>query len=479
MQDTKKKYKLGTDNISRRGFLARAAGTATGFTILPRYVLGNSGFIPPSEKLNVAIIGAGNQGMNDMRGLLQLSDVQIIAVCDVAEKAGSDEERGEIGRNPALKTVEKTYSGREQSQDYAKCAGFADFRQMFDKVKNIDAVLIATPDHNHAIATMWAIKNKKHVYCEKPLTHDIYEARKITQAARDAGIVTQMGNQGHSGEGIRLTVEWIRDGAIGDIREVHSWSNHQGRWPKTPAIRPTDHPPVPKGLDWDLWLGPRPKRPYHPAYHPAYWRAWWDFGNSTIGDMACHNLDPAFWALDLGHPVSVEASSSHFNDETAPVAAIYYYQFGARGKIQPVKVTWYTSGILPPKPEELEEERILTGGGNGILFIGDKGKIMCDGWGGTPQIIPQSKMIEYKKPPKTIPRAGGDHLRNWVDACKKGTKACSDFSYSGPMTEVVLLGNVALRTGKKIYWDGVNMKATNAPEAEQFIHQAYHNGWTL
>jgi predicted dehydrogenase len=479
MQNEKKKCSSGANNISRRGFLTRAAGTAVGFTILPRYVLGNSGFTAPSEKLNVAVIGAGNQGMNNMRGLLQYSDVQIIAVCDVAEQAPADEGNAGIGRVPALRTVESSYLGREQTKDYGKCAGFADFREMFDKVKNIDAVMIATPDHNHAIATMWAIKNKKHVYCEKPLTHNIYEARTIAHAARDAGVVTQMGNQGHSGEGIRLTVEWIRDGAIGNIREVHSWSHFPGRYGVTTATRPTEQPPVPQGLDWNLWLGPKAYRPYHPAYHPALWRAWWEFGNSTIGDMACHNMDPAFWALDLNQPESVEASSTEFNDETAPLGAIYYYQFGARGKMPPLKVVWYSGGILPPRPEELEEQRKLTGGGHGILFIGDKGKIMCDGWGGTPQIIPQSKMKEYKQPAKTIPRVGGDHLRNWIDACKKGTKACADFSYSGPMTETVLLGNVALRTGKKIYWDAEKMTATNAPEAEQFIHPAYHNGWTL
>ena len=463
--------------ISRRSFLA-GTGSAIGFTVLPRYVFGGSGFTAPSEKLNVAVIGAGSQGINDMRALLDCTDAQVVAVCDVAEKTTTRWENT-TGRAEALKIVNDYYSGKIRTKDYAGCKEFVDFRQMLDKEKNIDAVLIATPDHNHATATMWAIKNKKHVYCEKPLTYSIFEARKITQAAKEAGIVTQMGNQGHSGEGIRLTVEWIRDGVIGDVREVHAWSNHQGRWPNTPAERPKDMPPIPNSINWLLWLGPRPKRPYHSVYHPAYWRAWWDFGNSTIGDMACHNLDPAFWALDLGHPESVEASSSNFNDETAPVAAIYHYQFPARGKMPPVKVIWYTSGILPQKPEELEEDRQLTGGGNGILFIGDKGKIMCDGWGGTPQLIPYSKMKEYKQPEKTIPRIAGDHMQNFVDSCKQGTKACSDFSYSGPMTEVVLLGNVALRTGKKIYWDGVNMKATNAPEAERFIHPTYHNGWIL
>lgn len=465
------------NKISRRGFLAGTA-SAIGFTVLPRYVFGGEGFAPPSEKLNVAVIGAGSQGITDMKALLECSGAQVIAICDVAEKTITRRE-SESGRVPALRIVNEFYSGKNRTKEYPGCKQFVDFRQMLDKEKNIDAVLIATPDHNHAIATMWAMKNKKHVYCEKPLTYSIYEARKITQAAKEANVVTQMGNQGHSGEGIRLTVEWIRDGAIGDIREVHAWSNHQGRWPNTPSERPKDTPPVPHGLDWDLWLGPRPKRPYHPVYHPAYWRAWWDFGNSTIGDMACHNLDPAFWALDLGHPESVEASSSLFNEETAPVAAIYRYQFPARGKMPPVKATWYTSGILPALPEELEEGRQLTGGGNGILFIGDKGKIMCDGWGGTPQLIPYSKMKEYKQPEKSIPRVTSGHMKNFVDSCKSGTKACSDFSYSGPMTEVVLLGNVALRAGKKIYWDGVNMKATNAPEAERFINPGHHNGWIL
>jgi predicted dehydrogenase len=479
MRKTKKTCHSATDKISRRGFLTGTIGSTLGITILPRYVLGGTGFTPPSEKLNVAIIGAGNQGTNDMRAILECSEVQVMTICDVAEITKSPWMEKATGRNPAIRIVEEHYSRSQQTRDYGRCAEYADFRKMFEKQKNIDAVLIATPDHNHATATMWAIKNKKHVYCEKPLTYSISEARKITQAAKEAGIVTQMGNQGHSGDNIRMTVEWIRAGAIGDIKEVHAWSNHQGRQEHTPATRPTDRPPVPKGLDWDLWLGPRPKRPYHPAYHPAFWRAWWDFGNSTIGDMACHNLDPAFWALELGNPESVEASSSNFNDETAPVAAIYYYQFPARGKMPPVKVTWYSGGLLPQKPQELEEDRVLTGGGNGILFIGDKGKIMCDGWGGTPQLIPYSKMKEYTQPPKTIPRIKGDHITNWVDSCKNSTKACSDFSYSGPMTEVVLLGNVALRTGKKIYWNGEKMSAANTPEAEKFIHPAYHNGWTL
>lgn len=464
--------------ISRRSFLRSTAATA-GFTVLPRYVLGGTGFTAPSEKLNVAVIGAGGQGTVDMKQLLQYGDVQVIAVCDVAEKTESRWHDDDTGRAPALKIIQEHYANNDRTKDYKPCTEYVDFRRMFEKEKNIDAVLIATPDHNHATATMWAINHKKHVFCEKPLTYSIYEARKITEAARQAGVVTQMGNQGHSGEGIRLTVEWICADAIGDIREVHSWSHNQGRYGRIPATRPEETPPVPKGLDWDLWIGPRPKRPYHRAYHPGTWRSWWDFGNSTLGDMACHNTDPAFWALKPGHPETVEASSTRFNEETAPVAAMYTYKFPARGKLPALKLTWYTGGILPPRPDELEEGRELTGHGNGILFVGDKGKIMCDGWGGSPQLIPASKMKDFKRPPRTLPRTSGDHIRDWIDACRNGTKACSDFSCSGPMTEVVLLGNVALRTGTKIHWDAENMKATNAPEANAFINPGYHNGWTL
>jgi predicted dehydrogenase len=350
---------------------------------------------------------------------------------------------------------------------------------MFETEKNIDAVIVGTPDHNHATATMWAMKHGKHVYCEKPLTYSIWEARQIAKAAKQAGVTTQMGNQGHSGEGIRLTVEWIKAGAIGDVREVHSWARNAGRRGTMPTERPQETPPVPDGLDWDLWIGPRPKRPYHRYYHPGSWRAWWDFGNSTIGDFACHNADPAFWALDLGHPDTVEATSSNFSDEVAPIAAMYTYKFPARGKMPPVTLTWYAGGVLPPIPDELEEGRKLTGDGYGILFVGDKGKIMCDGWGGSPEIIGESLRKDFKRPPKTLPRTSGDHMKDWVDACKEGRKSCADFEYSAHLTEVVLLGNVALRTGEKLRWDGENMKAVNCPDAEKYINPGYHNGWTL
>jgi len=466
--------------ISRRQFIGSAAAATAAFTVVPRYVMGGRGNTPPSEKLNIAIIGSGGQGTQNIKGLLGHADVQITAVCDVNEQ--SDYSRfyygGVAGRKPARQLIEKHYADQKSAGSYKGCAGYIDFRRMFEKEKGIDAVLVATPDHVHAIATMTAIKNGKHVYCENPLTHSIHEARKITEAARKAKVATQMGNQGHSGEGIRMTVEWIRDGAIGDVREVHSWSNTGAGWAGNLKARPKETPPVPSGLDWDLWLGPTAQRPYHPAYAPYNWRGWWDFGTGAIGDMACHNMDPAFWALELGHPTSVEASSSGINSETTPSKSTITYQFGARKNMPPVKMTWYGGGLMPPRPEELEAGRELTGGGNGILFVGDKGKIMCPGWGGNPRIIPETKMKAYKLPPKTLARSKGHH-RDWIDACKGGKPASSNFDYAGHLTEVVLLGNVALRTGKKLDWDGQNMKATNAPEADRYIRPEYHNNWTL
>lgn len=466
--------------ISRRNFISRAATATAAFTVVPRYALGGRGYTAPSEKLNIAVIGTGGQGKHNIRALLQHADVQVIAICDVTEEA--DYSRfyygGTAGRGPVRELVDKHYAGQKATAKYKTCASYIDFRIMLEKERSIDAVLVATPDHIHAIATMAAIKNGKHVYCEKPLTHSIYEARKITEAARQAGVATQMGNQGHSDEGIRLTCEWIWDGAIGDVREVHSWSGTGVDWAGYRTARTKETPAVPAGMNWNLWLGPARYRPYHSAYAPYNWRGWWDFGTGAIGDMACHNMDPAFWALKLGHPISVEASSTGINPETTPFASIVYYQFPARKGMSPVKVTWYGGGILPPRPDELELGRELTGGSNGILFVGDKGKIMCGGWGGNPRLIPETKMRAYKLPPRTIPRSQGHH-RDWLNACKGGKPASSNFNYAGPMTEVILLGNVALRTGKKLLWDGANMKAANVPEADKYIRPAYHNGWTL
>lgn len=462
--------------LNRRKFLKAGIAGATAITVLPRWIVGKvSGAVPPSEKVYIAIVGAGGQGRTNADALFREPDAQIVAVCDPNEE--DDYSRfyygGKAGRAPVKARIEEHYSKQNPA---FKCKEYEDFRIMFEKEKGIDAVLVATPDHVHAVVTAAAMRLGKHVYCEKPLTHNIWEARQIARIARETKVATQMGNQGHSGEGIRMTCEWIWAGAIGQVREVHAWSD-AGGWAKGPG-RPKETPPVPKGLNWDIWLGPREYRPYHPAYAPYNWRGWWAFGTGAIGDMACHNIDPAVWALKLEAPTSVEASSPGVDNEVVSQCAIFRYNFPARGDMPPVKLVWYDGGLRPERPEELEEDQVLGGGGNGILFIGDKGKIMCGGWGGTPVLLPQSRMDEFKRPPKTIPRSKGHH-RDWLDACKGGPQPSSNFEYAARLTEIVLLGNVALRTGKKIYWDYENMRAKNAPEAEKFIKETYRKGWEL
>ncbi|MBW8041474.1 MAG: Gfo/Idh/MocA family oxidoreductase [Planctomycetes bacterium] len=443
--------------ISRRDFLGSAAAAAA-FTIVPRHVLGGSGNTPPSEKLNIAGIGVGGRGSGDISGV---SSENIVALCDVDWKHAA----GTFRR-------------------YPKARQYHDFRKMLDKEdKNIDAVVVATPDHIHAPASMAAMKRGKHVYCEKPLTHSVYEARQMAEAARKYKVATQMGNQGQASEQARLLSEYIWDGAIGPVREVHVWTDRPLRglssvyWPQG-VERPKETPPVPDTLDWDLWLGPAPNRPYHPAYVPFKWRGWWDFGTGALGDIGCHAMSPVFKALKLGAPASVEAVSTLVNKETYPVASAVHYQFPARGDMPPVKLTWYDGGMRPPRPDELENDRQM--GTNGALFIGDKGKML----GG--RLIPEARMKEYKKPPKTLPRSPGHH-QEWIDACKGGKPAGSNFpDHAGPLAEAVLLGNVALRpelkekmNRAKLLWDGPNLKITNVPEANKFLHYEYREGWTL
>ena len=362
---------------------------------------------------------------------------------------------------------------------------------MLDKEKNIDAVVIATPDHTHAVISMEAMRRGKHVYCQKPLTHDVYESRMLAKAAQETGVTTQMGIQGHSGEGIRLICEWIWDGAIGEVREVDAWCSlsyypfgHAG-WSSKWSRRPKETPPVPSTLDWDLWLGPAPERPYHPAYHPAVWRCWWDYGCGMMGDRGAHTLDPVFWALKLGHPTSVDATSLDLNPDTHPLASIVTYQFPARSpqdalrrNSPPVKLTWY-EGVRPPRPTELEDGRRMGHTEGGVLFKGSKGKLVAGVYGEGPRLIPESKMKEYKQPPKTITRVKGSHEQDWVRACKSDRPACADFVYSGLLTEVCLLGNVAKRVDARIEWDRVRMKVTNLPEANKYIRTKYREGWTL
>jgi predicted dehydrogenase len=451
MKNLKKIAEQRNEKISRREFVGGAAALAA-FTIVPRYVLGGAGNKPPSEKLNIAGVGAGGMGASNINAC---SGENIVALCDV------DDERA-----------------KDTFNRYPNAKKWKDFRKMLNEQKDIDAVIVATPDHTHAVAAMAAMRRGKHVYVQKPLTRTVHEARTLTEAARKYKVATQMGNQGHSGEGVRLICEWIWDGAIGPVREVHAWTNRPV-WPQG-IDRPKETPPVPPSLDWDLWLGPAPNRPYHSCYLPFAWRGWWDFGCGALGDMACHVLDPVCWAMKLKYPTSVEACATKVNNETFPVASVVHYEFPAREGMPPVKVHWYDGGMKPPRPEALEAGRKLEQASSNVLFIGDKGVLRCGEYGDSPRLIPESLMKEYKRPPKTLPRIEGSHEQNWIRACKGGEPACSNFNYSGPLTEMVVMGNLALRRlGEKLSWDGENMKVTNDDEANKYVRQPCREGWSL
>ena len=462
--------------MTRRQFVGNTAAAAAAFSIVPHSALGQPGDPAPSQKVNLACIGIGDQGRGDMRALMNVDEIQVVSLCDACRVVDYGEQgHGIAGLDAALRTVEQHYAERASSETYKGCTGYQDFREMFDREDGIDAVCVATPDHTHAAACLAAIAKDKHVFCEKPLAHSIYETRLVTEAANKAGVITQMGNQGHSGEGIRLAVEWIRDGAIGNVLEVHSGDNTGARSWVTNRNRPEGEVPVPDTWDWDLWLGPAQERPYQPDYAPYNWRGWWAFGNGCIGDMACHNLDPAFWALDLGPPTSVEATSSGITDETVADGAIYTYEFPEKDGRAALTMKWYSGQERPPTPKGFEGQR---GWGSGIYFVGDEGILKMGGWAESPRLVPEERMQAYDRPPEVIPRLRGHH-RGWVEAIISGEQVHGGFDYSGPMTETVLLGAAALRTGKKLLWDSENMRATGAPEADQYIKPEFREGWNL
>jgi len=441
-------------NISRREFMGGAAA-AMAFTIIPSHVLAQ----PPSEKLNVAAIGAGGMGAGNTRAAAA-AGANIVALCDV-----------------------DWVKAEESFKRFPDAKKYKDFRKMLDNEKSIEAVIVATPDHFHTVAAMAAMRRGKHVYVQKPLTRLVSEARALTEAARKYKVVTQMGNQGHSGDGVRNICEWIWAGVIGEVREVHAWTNRPV-WPQG-IDRPKGEDPIPDTLDWDLWIGPAPMRPYvKGVYNPFSWRGWWDFGGGALADMACHVLDPVFWALKLKYPTSVEASCTPVNNETFPLASIVHYEFPAREDMPPVKVHWYDGGLKPERPEELEISRPLNQESSNVLFIGSKGVLRCGEYGGDPQLLPYERMREFSKnkPPQTLKRIKTSHEGNWIEACKTGGQATSNFDYAGPFTEMVTMGNLAIRpenVGKKLLWDGENMRVTNDEKANEYVQMHYREGWSL
>ena len=453
--------------MTRRRFLADSAKVASTLTVanlLAESQPTNSepARLSANDKLNIAFIGVAGRGGNNLGEIIKAEDVNIAALCDVDETN--------------LNNVGEKFPDAKR---------YRDFRKLLEREKSIDAVVISTPDHTHAAACMMALKLGRHVYCEKPLTRTVKEARALTLAAREAKVATQMGNQGMAYEGNRLINEWLADGAIGAVREVHVWSDRPTLAGKAPLYwaqgieRPSDTPSVPATLDWDLWLGPAPERPYHPAYVPFKWRGWWDFGSGGLGDMGIHNIAPVFSALNLGAPTRVQASSTPVFAETLPAASIVHYEFPTRGDLPPVKLHWYDGGLRPPRPEELEEERELKRY-DGIILVGDKGKMLVDGWGGeNPRLLPEARNKEYQRPPKTLPRSIGHH-KEWLRACRTGEPTRSNFDFAGPLTEAVLLGTVCVRNrGDKLDWDSANLKIANDPDAEHFLHYEYRKGWEL
>jgi predicted dehydrogenase len=469
--------------ISRRKFIKTAGIIGGVFMIVPRHVLGR-GFIAPSDKLNIAGIGAGGKGFSDLSEFAKSPYVNIAVLCDV-------DDRQAVKARTAFPNAKY----------------YKDFRDMLSKEKNnIDACSISTPDNTHAVATIAAMQLGKHVYTQKPLTHDIYEARMLAEAARKYKVITQMGNQGGSGDGVRQAKEMIDAGMIGRVHEAHAWTNRPV-WPQG-IPTPTGQFDIPKELDWDLWLGPAKKIDYNPAYLPFNWRGWWAFGTGALGDMACHIMDPIFRILPIDYPDSAECSVATIwkemwndtqNQDACPPASIIHLNYPKKNGKGDIKVSWYDGGLLPDRPEELEPGEHFGNWDGGVLFIGKKGKLLLDCYGANPRLLPTKLMNEKTMPSQKIKRVPEGHYLQWVNACRAGygnATTSSPFEYAGPFTESILMGNLAIRsfflknpkgTGwddkylgrEKLIWDAKNMKITNFDDANQFVKRDYRDGWKL
>ncbi|MEO6915079.1 MAG: Gfo/Idh/MocA family oxidoreductase [Chitinophagaceae bacterium] len=466
-------------NDSRRKFIRNGSIAAASFFIVPRHVLGR-GFVAPSDKLNIGSIGAGGKGQSDIANFYKSGNANIVALCDVDDRASA-----------------KTRAAQPKAKYYR------DFREMLDKEKNnIDAVSVSIPDHAHAVAAMAAMQLKKHVYVQKPMTHDIFEARMLTEAARKYQVVTQMGNQGSSGDGVRTMQEWYNAGLIGDAHTIRCWTNRPV-WPQGMGA-PTTPEQVPAELDWKLWLGPTAFHEYHQTYVPFSWRGYWDFGTGALGDMGCHIIDPAFKVVGLGYPSEVECSVADiyekmwtpaYHPESCPPASSIILKFpGKKGKPD-VKLTWMDGNIRPERPEELGPDEAMGNSDGGAIIEGTKGKMMCGCYGADPKLLPTSRtaQVNVKQTIERVPGGQEGHYAQWVNACIAGYgkgKTSSNFDYVGPLTETVLFSNLALRSWnlkegnkfpgrKKLLWDAQNMKVTNFDAANQFVKRTYQDGYSL
>jgi len=475
---------MPSKNYQRRKFIQTGAMGLAAFTIVPRHVLGK-GHVAPSDKLRIAGIGAGGKGESDIAEFSKSPRVEIVALADVDDRS-------------AAKT-----RGLHPNAKY-----YRDFREMLEKEhKNIDACSISTPDHTHAVATLAAMQLGKHVYTQKPLTHDIYEARILTEAAKKYNVVTQMGNQGGSGDGVRRTQELVASGLIGDVTEVKCWTNRPV-WPQG-VPTPTGKFDIPKELDWNLWLGTAKKIDYNPAYLPFNWRGWWAYGTGSLGDMACHIMDPVFRCLPILYPSSVECSVASIwqamwddttNPDSCPPSTIIHLSYPRTdGKSGEIKVSWHDGGLLPERPDELLPEEAFGNWDGGVLFIGSKGKLLADCYGANPRLLPTKLMKEVSLPKETLARVPEGHYLQWVNACIAGygkAKTSSPFEFAGPFTESILIGNLAIRSymmknpnlkgwddkylgRKRLLWDAKKMKITNFEPANQYVRREYSDGWKL
>ena len=432
------KVSIMSSHLNRRTFIKRASAGA-----VTAWLGAHTGFSSsPNEKLNIGIIGTANRASANISGV---KSENIVALCDIDETF--------LVRASVRQPQARTYS---------------DFRKLLEQ-PGLDAVVISTPDHTHAVATMMALKNGLHVYCEKPLTHSVYEARLVASTAAKQKRITQMGTQIHASSNYRRVVEIIQSGALGPVHECHvfcekSWSGGE---------RPKETPNVPRDLKYDLWLGPAPQRPYHPAYLPVNWRRWWDFGGGTLGDMGCHYMDLAHWALQLRHPTTIESHGPPLHPETTPAWMIAHYNFPARAEMPAVTVTWYDGG---KRPSLISDGTVPLDWKNGVLFVGSKGMLLADY--NHYRLLPEKEFADFKCPPRSIPESVG-HYEEWIRACKTGGRTTCNFDYAGALTETILLGNVAYRAGKKIEWDAENLKATNCPEAAHYMQREYRKGWSV
>ncbi|MBK1878615.1 Gfo/Idh/MocA family protein [Pelagicoccus mobilis] len=455
--------------INRRNFV-KGATSAAGLFALPRFSIAKSKQ-SANGKLNIAFVGVGGKGASS---IVPLRNENIVALCDV--------DMANVEATVTHPWTPKVFGEVLEEINSKGAKWYSDYRKMFEEMADkIDGVVISTPDHMHYPIARSALNLGIHVYCEKPLVHTVEEARWIDAAAKKSGLVTQMGNQGKSNAGQRLVYEWIQAGVIGDVKEIVSWTNRP-IWPQ--GIKAPDHskaiPVKPDSLDWDVWQGVAPRRAYDPSIHPFNWRGMWDYGCGAIGDMACHIMDVPYWALNLGMPTAISATTTAFNDYSSPSSAMVTFEFPRRGKLSPVTYRWYEGGLIPPIPEGLEAS-VYDDKGGGTIIYGEHAYIYSDTYGKVVRILPDAKFRAMKSnlPPRTLPRVKGTHQKNWTDGIRGELTPCSDFEYASGLTEMALLGNVAMRAQRRIEYDAKAMKITNVPEANQYLTKEYPDGWIL